>query len=97
MLRLAELRRRCAGCTGSSAAARRRRPCGRRFGDRLALLVPGVRLAGGAAHDQARVVTPAAAQAAGARYLVLGRAVTAAADPAGGDGAGAGGARDERV
>jgi orotidine-5'-phosphate decarboxylase len=51
------------------------------YGDRLALLVPGIRLAGGAAHDQRRVVTPAAAQAAGARYLVLGRAVTAAADP----------------
>jgi orotidine-5'-phosphate decarboxylase len=46
----------------------------------LALLVPGIRLAGGDAHDQQRVVTPAAAQAGGARYLVLGRAVTAAAD-----------------
>ena len=46
----------------------------------LALLVPGIRLPGGAAHDQQRVVTPAAAQASGARYVVLGRAVTAAAD-----------------
>ena len=46
----------------------------------LALLVPGIRLAGGDAHDQQRVVTPAAAQASGARYLVLGRAVTAAPD-----------------
>ena len=46
----------------------------------LALLVPGIRLAGGEAHDQQRVVTPTAAQASGARYLVLGRAVTAAAD-----------------
>lgn len=52
-----------------------------RFGDRLAPLVPGIRLAGGAAHDQRRVVTPAAAQRAGARYLILGRAVTAAEDP----------------
>ncbi len=51
------------------------------YGERLALLVPGIRLAGGDAHDQRRVVTPRAAQAAGARYLVLGRAVTAAADP----------------
>lgn len=56
--------------------------CGR-YGDRLAPLVPGIRLAGGAAHDQARVMTPSAAADAGARYLVLGRAVTAAADPAG--------------
>lgn len=47
----------------------------------LAPLVPGVRLAGDAVHDQARVVTPEAAAAAGARYVVLGRTVTAAADP----------------
>lgn len=44
-------------------------------------LVPGIRLAGGATHDQARVATPGAAARAGARYLVLGRAVTAAPDP----------------
>lgn len=47
----------------------------------LAILVPGLRMPGDATHDQARVVTPAAAAEAGARYLVLGRAVTAAADP----------------
>lgn len=52
-----------------------------RFGDRLAPLVPGLRPAGVAADDQARTVTPEAAAAAGARYLILGRAVTAAADP----------------
>jgi orotidine-5'-phosphate decarboxylase len=52
-----------------------------RFGDRLAPLVPGIRLAGGDAHDQARVATPDDAARAGARYLVLGRAVTAAASP----------------
>jgi len=64
-------------CSGAEVAAVRDR-----FGDRLAPLVPGIRLAGGATHDQARVMTPAAAQAAGARYLILGRAVTAADDPA---------------
>jgi orotidine-5'-phosphate decarboxylase len=64
-------------CSGAEAAAVRAA-----HGDALALLVPGIRLAGGDAHDQARVMTPAAAQAAGARYLVLGRAVTAAPDPA---------------
>jgi orotidine-5'-phosphate decarboxylase len=52
-----------------------------RFGACLAPLVPGVRLAGGATHDQARVVTPKAAADAGARYLILGRAVTAAPKP----------------
>jgi orotidine-5'-phosphate decarboxylase len=64
-------------CSGAEVAAVRAR-----FGDRLAPLVPGIRLAGGASHDQARVMTPGAAQAAGARYLILGRTVTAAADPA---------------
>ena len=54
-----------------------------RFGGRLAPLVPGIRCADGAVHDQARVVTPGDAVRAGARYLVLGRAVTAAADPRG--------------
>ena len=63
-------------CSGQEAAVvRTRHP-------ELATLVPGVRLAGGASQDQARVVTPAAAAAAGARYLVVGRAVTMAADPA---------------
>ena len=53
----------------------------RRFGDQLAVLVPGVRLPGGAVHDQSRVVTPREAARAGARYVVVGRAVTAATDP----------------
>ncbi len=48
---------------------------------RLSPLVPGVRPAGASVNDQARVVTPEAAAADGARYLVIGRAVTAAADP----------------
>ncbi len=52
-----------------------------RFAGRLAPLVPGLRPAGAPSHDQARVVTPEAAAKAGARYLVLGRAVTAASDP----------------
>jgi orotidine-5'-phosphate decarboxylase len=48
---------------------------------RLLAVVPGIRLPGGATHDQARVGTPAEAIAAGADLLVIGRAVTAAADP----------------
>jgi len=50
------------------------------FGDRLSILVPGIRAAGGAAQDQARVVTPSEAKAAGARYVIIGRMVTAAPD-----------------
>jgi orotidine-5'-phosphate decarboxylase len=45
-------------------------------------LVPGIRLQGGATHDQSRVATPERAAADGAAYLVLGRAVTAAPEPA---------------
>lgn len=48
----------------------------------LSPLVPGIRLPGGEAHDQARIATPERAAADGASYLVLGRAITAAADPA---------------
>jgi orotidine-5'-phosphate decarboxylase len=63
-------------CSGHEAAAVRQA-----FGDRLGLLIPGIRLPGGATHDQRRVMTPVAAAQAGARWLILGRAVTAAADP----------------
>lgn len=63
-------------CSGAEAAAVRAA-----HGEALALLVPGVRFADEASHDQARVVTPRGAVEAGARYVVLGRAVTAAPDP----------------
>ena len=52
--------------------------CGKEF----ALVTPGVRPAASALDDQARVATPRAAIAAGADYLVVGRPVTQAADPA---------------
>ncbi len=63
-------------CSGAEAPAVRAR-----FGEALAILVPGIRLGGGAAHDQRRVVTPSEASAAGARYIVVGRPVTAAPVP----------------
>jgi orotidine-5'-phosphate decarboxylase len=46
----------------------------------LATMVPGIRLPGEPAHDQARVATPADAIAQGADWLVIGRAVTASDD-----------------
>ena len=46
------------------------------------LVVPGVRPAGSAAGDQARTATPAEAVKAGADWIVLGRPLTGAADPA---------------
>ncbi len=46
------------------------------------LVVPGVRLPGGDVSDQKRVVTPRQAFEDGASVLVIGRPITAAADPA---------------
>ena len=45
-------------------------------------VVPGIRPAEDASHDQKRVATPKSAMAAGADILVIGRAITAAPDPA---------------
>jgi len=45
-------------------------------------VVPGIRPADAATHDQKRVATPKAAVEAGADVLVIGRAITGAADPA---------------
>jgi orotidine-5'-phosphate decarboxylase len=51
-------------------------------GEGFRVLTPGIRLAGDAAGDQSRVATPGVAARRGADYVVLGRSVTAAADPA---------------
>ena len=52
------------------------------LGDAAMLVVPGIRRGGDRAGDQHRVATPAAAAAAGATHLVVGRPVLDAADPA---------------
>ena len=55
------------------------------FGDRLAIVCPGIRPRGGQAvsgDDQARAATPGDALRAGANYIVVGRPITQASDPA---------------
>jgi orotidine-5'-phosphate decarboxylase len=69
------------GCKGVVCAAGDVREV-KQLGPRLVAVVPGIRPAGSATHDQARAATPDAALEAGADLLVLGRAVTHADDPA---------------
>jgi len=64
-------------CSPLEVAALRER-CGKDF----LLVVPGIRVVGGAIGDQKRVMTPKDAIAAGADYLVIGRPITGAPDPA---------------
>jgi orotidine-5'-phosphate decarboxylase len=52
-------------------------------GEEFCLVVPGIRPAGANGHDQVRVLTPEEAIEKGADYLVIGRPLTEAADPAG--------------
>ncbi len=54
----------------------------RTLAPRLVRIVPGIRLAGSEANDQANPATPGDAMAQGADLLVIGRTVTAAPDPA---------------
>lgn len=81
VVRLACLTRDC-GLDGVVCSPREigaiRRACGAGF----KLVVPGIRPAGAAVGDQKRVMTPRQAVEAGADWLVIGRPITGAADPA---------------
>ena len=52
------------------------------FGERFLLVTPGVRPKGASMDDQSRVLTPADAIRSGSDYLVMGRPITRADDPA---------------
>lgn len=81
VLRLAGIAAR-AGIEGVVASPREAPALRRLLGPKAAVVTPGIRFAGGARHDQARVATPAEAVSAGASHLVMGRAITGDPDPA---------------
>lgn len=70
-----------AGFDGVVASGREARAIRDAAGSGFVIVTPGIRPEGSARDDQARIVTPAMAIAAGADYLVVGRPITAAADP----------------
>lgn len=71
-----------AGADGVVASAKEAAAIKARFGDALTIVTPGIRPAGAAADDQKRIVTPADAIRTGADYLVVGRPIIGAEDPA---------------
>jgi len=81
VLRLARLAADC-GLDGVVCSALEAPTLRRALGAGFTLVTPAIRPVGTGAHDQARLMTPEAAMANGADYLVIGRAITQAADPA---------------
>jgi orotidine-5'-phosphate decarboxylase len=71
-----------AGLDGVVSSALEVEALKRRHGSNFLVVTPGIRPEGDAAGDQARVATPAQAVLAGSDYLVVGRPIHAAEDPA---------------
>jgi orotidine-5'-phosphate decarboxylase len=71
-----------AGLDGVVCSAREARELRRQCGPQFLLVTPGIRPAGAATDDQQRVATPRQALADGVDYLVIGRPITRAQDPA---------------
>ena len=73
---------RASGMDGVVCSAQEAPLLRRAAGDDFVLVTPGIRLPTDAKGDQSRVVTPTDAVRLGAHYLVIGRPITAAKDPA---------------
>ncbi|MFC0500302.1 orotidine-5'-phosphate decarboxylase [Asaia krungthepensis] len=71
-----------AGADGLVCSAEEIAPLRDALGDAPVLVVPGIRPAGTDANDQKRIMTPRQAAQAGADWIVVGRPITQAADPA---------------
>lgn len=71
-----------AGCDGIVASGHEAARVRAIVGPEMVIVTPGIRLAGGEAGDQSRVTTPEQAIAAGADYIVVGRPISEAPDPA---------------
>lgn len=71
-----------AGMPGIVASTKELPVLHRRFGKALKFVIPGIRPAGAAVQDQARVATPAEAIRNGATYIVVGRPILQAPEPA---------------
>ncbi|CEF40616.1 orotidine-5'-phosphate decarboxylase [Acetobacter senegalensis] len=71
-----------AGIDGLVCSAHEIAPLRDALGDAPLLVTPGIRPAGSQAGDQKRVMTPGEARQAGADWIVVGRPITQAADPA---------------
>lgn len=80
VVRLAGLAR-DAGLSGVVASAQEAGELRRALGPDMHIVTPGIRMPGGDVHDQVRVATPENAVRDGASHLVVGRAITQAADP----------------
>jgi len=80
-LHLAKLAQ-ASGCQGVVCSAQEAASVGEVCGSDFYRLTPGIRPAGSSTQDQARVVTPAQALRNGSTWLVVGRPITRAADPA---------------
>lgn len=71
-----------AGMQGLVCSSLELPPLRTRFGDQPIIVTPGIRPKGSSADEQKRIMTPYAAASAGADYIVVGRPILKADDPA---------------